>query len=156
MTDTLTIERVLPAPAERVFEMITQPRQMARWWTHGGMSVPENGMNFGRTGPWHAVIQMPDGVRRMVSGRVTKVEPPRSLAYSWAWHDGGPAGSRGTQTQVEMDVSPISADCATLVLRHCGLEGQTAFQEHMSGWLAILDRLERGLADTGGLSPRGS
>jgi uncharacterized protein YndB with AHSA1/START domain len=146
MTAPLTLERILPARAERVFEMISQPRQMARWWTHGGMSVPENGMNFERIGPWHAVIQMPDGLRRMVSGRVTHVSPPRHLAYSWAWHEGGPAGPRGAQTRVEMTVTPISADAASLSLRHHDLTGSDTREDHLSGWRALVDRLELGLA----------
>ena len=32
MTDVVTLERIMPASVARVFEMISQPKNMVSWW----------------------------------------------------------------------------------------------------------------------------
>ncbi|WP_299302024.1 SRPBCC domain-containing protein [uncultured Litoreibacter sp.] len=146
MTDAVTLERVMPASATRVFEMISQPQNMVRWWGHDGMIIPEHDLNFSRPGPWHSVMELPDGTRKMVSGEVTEVDPPRFIAFTWAWHDGGPGGPRGTETRVTIEISEAGDDRANMILSHYGLTTDTARAGHTKGWLSIYDKLEKGLA----------
>jgi uncharacterized protein YndB with AHSA1/START domain len=146
MPDVVTLERVLPASASRVFAMITTPEQMVRWWGHADMIVPEHDLDFSRPGPWYAVMEQPDGRRLMVSGTVTDVDPPRFIAFTWAWHEGGPGGPRGTETNVTIEISAAGQDRATMILRHFDLGTDDARAGHARGWLAIFDKLERGLA----------
>lgn len=146
MTDAVTLQRVMPASATRVFEMISQPQNMVRWWGHDGMIIPEHDLNFSRPGPWHSVMELPDGTRKMVSGEVTQVDPPRFIAFTWAWHDGGPGGPRGSETKVTIEITEAGDDRATMTLSHYGLTTDTARAGHTKGWLAIYDKLEKGLA----------
>lgn len=146
MSDVVTLERVMPASASRVFEMVSQPQNMVRWWGHDGMIVPEHNLNFSRPGPWHSVLELPDGQRKMVSGEGTEVDPPRFIAFTWAWHDGGPGGPRETEIRVTIEISEAGEDRANMILRHYDLGTDGARAGHTKGWLSIFDKLERGLA----------
>ena len=145
MPDTLVLERELPVPPEHLFDCLTQPHQMLRWWGRNGMTIPEHGLNFSREGPWYSVMEMLGSPRQMVSGRVTKVDRPRHLAFTWGWHDGGPAGPRGKETQVQIEISEPEPGTARLVLTHSGLANRTDAEGHRGGWESILDNVERGL-----------
>ncbi len=146
MSDVVTLERVMPASATRVFEMVSQPQNMVRWWGHDGMIVPEHNLDFSQPGPWHSVMVSPDGTRRMVSGQVTEVDPPRFIAFTWGWHDGGPGGPRGSETTVTIEISEAGEDRAKMILSHYDLATDTARAGHTKGWLSIFDKLEKGLA----------
>ena len=146
MADVVSLERIMPASAPRVFAMVTTPENMVRWWGHDDMSVPDHNLDFSQPGPWHAVMQKPDGTKLMVSGEVTEVEPPRFVSFTWAWHDGGPGGPRGTETKVTIEISPEGDNQAKMTLRHFDLGTDTARAGHSKGWLSIFDKLEKGLA----------
>ena len=146
MTDAVTLERILPASASRVFQMVSQPENMVRWWGHDEMVVSEHRLDFTAPGAWHAVMDAPDGTRKMVSGTVTEVDPPRFIAFTWAWHDGGPGGPRGTETKVTIEISEVEKDRSKMILRHFELATDSARAGHTQGWLSIFDKLEKGLA----------
>lgn len=146
MADVVRLERTMPASASRVFEMVSQPESMVRWWGHEQMSVSEHNLDFTRPGPWHSILESPDGTRRMVSGTVTDVDPPHFIAFTWAWHDGGPGGPRGTETRVTIEISAMDDTQARLVLSHYDLATDSARAGHTKGWLSVLDKLEKGLA----------
>ncbi len=146
MPDVVILERIFPASASRVFEMVSQPRNMVRWWGHDGMTVPEHNLNFSKVGPWYSIMEAPDGTRKLVSGDVTKVDPPRFIAFTWAWHDGGPGGKRGTQTQVTIEIGDVDESRAKMTLSHFNLGTDPARAGHSEGWLSIFDKLEKGLA----------
>lgn len=142
----VTLERTLPASASRVFQMVSQPENMVRWWGHNEMVVSDHNLDFTRTGPWFSVMESPDGTRRMVSGEVTELRPPSFIAFTWGWHDGGPGGPRGNETRVTIEISEIDEDKARMVLSHFDLATDTARAGHTKGWLSIFDKLEKGLA----------
>lgn len=146
MSDVVTLERVFPASALRVFEMVSQPHNMVRWWGHDEMTVPDHSLDFSKPGPWYSVMQSPDGTQKLVSGAVTKVDPPRFIAFTWAWHEGGPGGPRGTETQVTIEIDEVDEDRAKMILCHYNLATDTARSGHTKGWLSIFDKLEKGLA----------
>lgn len=146
MADVVTLERTLPASATRVFEMISIPENMIRWWGHDSMSVPEHNLDFRAPGPWHSVMEAPDGTRRMVSGQVIEVDPPRFISFTWAWHEGGPGGPRGNETRVTIEINEIGDRQSRLTLSHYDLGTDTARAGHTKGWLSIFEKLEKGLA----------
>ena len=146
MTDVVTLERTMPASAIRVFEMLSQPHNMVRWWGHDDMIVPEHNLDFSNLGPWYSIMESPDGTRRKVSGDVIDVIPPKFIAFTWAWHEGGPDGPRGAETKVTIEINEVDAKRAKMVLRHFDLGSDSARTGHTKGWLAIFDKLENGLA----------
>ena len=146
MPDVVTLERVMPASAQRVFQMISQPENMVRWWGHDDMVVPEHNLDFSKPGRWYSVMESTDGTKRMVSGEVTEVDPPRFIAFTWAWHDGGPGGPRGAETRVTIEIIALENEQAKLILSHFDLATDSARAGHTRGWLSIFDKLEKGLA----------
>lgn len=146
MTDVVVLERVMPASVLRVFQMITEPQNMVRWWGHDSMTVPEHNLDFSRPGPWYSVMEAEDGTRRMVSGEVTEVDPPRFIAFTWAWHDGGPGGPREAETRVTIEVIPVEEERAKLILSHYDLGTDTRRAGHTRGWMSLFEKLEKGLA----------
>ena len=82
----------------------------------------------------------------MVSGEVIEVDPPRFIAFTWAWHDGGPGGKRGTESRVTIEVIDVDDQRARLILKHHNLGTDSARAGHTKGWLSIFDKLETGLA----------
>jgi uncharacterized protein YndB with AHSA1/START domain len=145
LTDVVTLERTLPASASRVFEMVSQPQNMVRWWGHDGMIVPEHNLDFTQPGPWFSIMQATDGQRKKVSGMVTEVDPPRFISFTWGWHD-GEHGPRGAETRVTIEITGAGNNRATMILNHYGLSTDTARAGHTKGWLSIYDKLEKGLA----------
>ena len=146
MADVVTLERTLPVSAARVFEMVSRPENMVRWWGHDEMHLPEHNLDFTKPGPWYSIMESPDGTRRMVSGVVTEVEPPCFIAFTWAWHEGGPGGPRGPETRVTIEISAIDKTRTRLILSHHDLGTDSARSGHTRGWPAVLDKLEKGLA----------
>lgn len=146
MPDTLVLERELPVATDRLFDCLTQQHQVLRWWGREGMTIPEHGLNFSREGPWHSVMEVLGESRKMVSGRVTKVDRPRHLAFTWGWHAGGPAGPRERESRVEIEISEARPGLARLVLTHSGLRDSSDKDGHRLGWDSILDNLERSLS----------
>ncbi len=146
MVDVVRCERTLPASASRVFEMVSQPQNMVRWWGHEEMIVSDHNLDFTQSGPWFSVLRSPDGRLRKVSGIVTEVRPPHFIAFTWAWHEGGPGGPRGSETQVTIEIDEIDDRRAKMVLSHYDLGSDSARAGHTKGWISILDKLEKGLA----------
>lgn len=137
----LVLERILPGSVERVFDLVTRREHLLTWWGPEGMTVPEERLDFTRTGPWHSVMVSPDGQRFKVSGQVTSVKAPNLVAFTWGWHD--EAGQRGTESHVTIEIAAAGPGKSRLTLRHAGLPDKAARDAHGEGWKSSLDKLER-------------
>jgi uncharacterized protein YndB with AHSA1/START domain len=140
MTD-LVLERLLPAPIERVFDFVTRRHNVLSWWGPEGSSIPEEKLDFSRPGPWHSVFINADGKRYKVSGQVTSVKPPNLVAFTWGWHDA--EDRRGRESHVTIEITEAGPDRSRLVLRHAELADQPAADAHRQGWESTLVKLVR-------------
>lgn len=68
---TVTVERDLPFPADRIWRALTQPHLIAEWLMKNDF-VAQVGHGFTLQGDWGSV-----------DCRVLQLEPIRTLAYSW-------------------------------------------------------------------------
>jgi len=136
----LTLERVFKAAPEKVFDFITQPGNLTKWWGPEGMSLPDAKLDFTRTGPWHSVMQNAEGQQFTVSGQVTHVDRPKSVGFTWAWHDD--KGARGSESHVTMTLRPQGSGTA-FTLHHRDLSDETNAANHNQGWTSSLRKLER-------------
>ncbi len=141
----LVLERLLPLPPERLFELVSTEAGLLQWWGPEGFTVPDRNLDFTRTGPWHSVMHSPEGTRHEVSGQVTHVDPPQSLGFTWAWHD-AETGDRGAESHVTFTVTQAPGG-AKLVLAHRDLPSQEAAESHESGWSSALRKLEQTAAE---------
>jgi uncharacterized protein YndB with AHSA1/START domain len=104
----LVIEKLLHAPAARVWEALTENVQMKQWYFNLSEFKPETGFEFEFTGG----SEEQQYVHRC---RITEVIPGKKLAYSWRYKD-YPGDSL-----VSFELFPDGGD--TLVrITHTGLE----------------------------------
>jgi uncharacterized protein YndB with AHSA1/START domain len=134
---TLVLRRVLKAPPERVFRAWTEPEQLARWFGPRGFTCPEHAIDPRPGGAYRVTMRSPEGTLHTVSGTYTAVEPPRRLAFTWAWEQ---EGARGHESAVELALS-AHPEGTELVLTHRRHESVEARDRHTEGWSSCLDKL---------------
>lgn len=154
--DTVLAEIFIAAPPERVFEAITDPAQLSRWWGQGGLyRIGERTADVRPGGKWWCSGEGADGTRFSVEGEYLEVDPPRRLVHTWI------ASYMGTMTTtvywdlVPQNVhglhpsGPKKAGTGTLVkLRHEGFAGAPeACLSHGDGWKRVFGWLERYLVE---------
>ena len=140
MTD-LVIERVFAADAETVFAFVTRGEHLMKWWGPEAMHVGDHDLDLSRTGSWTSTLVNAEGGTYKVSGEVVAIDPPRSVEFTWGWHDED--DQRGHDSQVRYDVEPNPGGGARFVLTHTGLADEESRDSHNGGWTSSLRKLER-------------
>jgi uncharacterized protein YndB with AHSA1/START domain len=145
--DTVFGEIFIAAPPERVFEALTDPNQVPRWWGQQGMyKITEWKADVRPGGKWSSVGVSADGNPFRVEGEYTEVDPPRLLVHTWikSW-----AGPLETVVRWELEPTdvhglhpggPKKAGTGTLLkIRHTGFAGAPeACKAHGEGWTRVL------------------
>ncbi len=139
----LTLNREFPAPLAEVFRAVTEPETLLKWWGPEGFHISDNQLDFRQTGPWSSVMVSPEGQSYHVSGQVTHVTPEKSIGFTWAWHD--ETGARGAESHVTIALE-ATAGGTRLTLSHRDLATAEAAEQHESGWVSTLKKLEPLLA----------
>lgn len=137
---TLTIERLFTADPETVFAYVSQTEHLLKWWGPEGMNVPEHDLAFDRKGPWVSVMQNAEGQQFKVSGQVTHVDPPKSVGFTWAWHD--EKDQRGVESHVTIKLVPATGGGTKFQLSHVDLPSDDVAANHQQGWTSSLKKLE--------------
>lgn len=141
---TLRMERVLPAPIERVWAYLADSDKRATWLAGGALPRAPGELfelRFDHTGLTGEVA--PDRfadcrVPILQKSRLLRVEPPRLLAISW--NEGG-----ATPSEVTFELTP-QGDTTRLVLTHSRLANRKGMLSVASGWHAHVDVLIETLA----------
>jgi uncharacterized protein YndB with AHSA1/START domain len=146
---TIVFRRVLPGPIERVWEYLTDPEKRGKWLASGEMELVVGGkveLHF-----HHADLSpIPEEVPEKYctpegsvsfTGRVTRCEPPRVLAYTWA-------ESRGEDSEVTFELSERDGK-VELLLTHRRLgDDHDVLLSVAAGWHTHLGILVDRLAGT--------
>jgi uncharacterized protein YndB with AHSA1/START domain len=136
----LRLERLIPAPPELLFSLWVEPTQLVRWWAPDGYEALVHTLDARPGGCWRVVLRGAGGNLLPVSGVYRVVDPPRRLAFTWAWEDA--TGVRGHQTEVDV-VFEATQGGTRLVLQHQTFESEQARNGHDAGWSSGLDRLSK-------------
>ena len=137
----LTIERSFPHPPEHVFAFVTEPANLVKWWGPEGTSLKEHALDLSRPGPWSSTLVNAEGGLHKMSGEVVAVDAPRSVEFTWGWHDDEDA--RGHESRVRFEVHPEGVDGSLFRLIHTGLPSDEIAENHVRGWTSALVSLER-------------
>lgn len=132
--DTIRFERTLPGPIERVWEYLTDSEKRGKWLATGPMDLRVGGaveMVFNNTGLSPRREEPPEKYKHCdngepMRGRITRIEPPRVLAYTWG-------ESWGEDSEVTFELSP-KGDDVLLVLTHRRLKGRDTKISVAAGW----------------------
>ncbi|NVO57702.1 SRPBCC domain-containing protein [Rhodobacteraceae bacterium B1Z28] len=134
----LRLERDYPVSPEALFAWVSDGTKLLQWWGPEGVHVSEHDLDFSRLGPWYSTMENGEGQRFKVSGHVTHVDPPKSVGFTWAWHDD--QDQRGAESHVTFSVT-ATENGARLVLDHRELADADAAANHEQGWTSSLRKL---------------
>jgi uncharacterized protein YndB with AHSA1/START domain len=113
---------------ERLFPLLVEPESLVRWWPDVAELEPRLG---GR------VRMAFRGGESVVTGTVTRFDPPRALGFTWIR-----AESPGVTTQVEFAVVPLDDDRCRVEVVHSGWEAAPELRpKHDAGWSHFLGSL---------------
>ncbi len=136
----LTISRSFSVDPETVFAFVTQTEHLLKWWGPETMEIPDHVIDFTQTGDWHSVMKSPEGNQFKVSGEVVNVDPPKSVEFTWGWHDDSDA--RGHESRVRFEVKPDGSGGSVFILTHSALADDESRDNHNMGWTSSLRKLE--------------
>ncbi len=136
-SDTIVQEIVIKAPAERIFEALTNPDERMKWWgAEGRFQTTHMESDLRPGGKW-----MMRGIGMgekpfTVAGEYRKIERPRLLVFTWLpdWQENAP------ETLVRWDLEE-KGSVTTVRLTHSGLTSESSRASHR-GWPQILGWLQ--------------
>jgi uncharacterized protein YndB with AHSA1/START domain len=95
--------RKFDAPIALVFDVLTKPEHVSRWWATGGdkMTISEIDLRVG--GDFHNVFVTPDGTECSFRGSYLEIDPPTRLVNTWLFEGWPDAWATETHTLREVD-----------------------------------------------------
>lgn len=136
----LIIERIFAADVETVFAFLTNTDHLLKWWGPEGVYVKDYSLDLSRPGPWWSTLVNAEGGSYKMSGQVVRTEPPKSVEFTWGWHDDKDV--RGHESQVRFDVEANAGGGTRFLLTHTGLPDEDSVKNHNQGWTSSLRKLE--------------
>lgn len=132
---TLTFERQLSHPVDRVWRAITETDELEHWFPSKVMVdelLPDAEMTF-------EFEDMPLDAPSSMGGRVTDVDPPRLFAFYWG------------DDHLRLELRPTDDGTGCALSLTVQLDARDRAARDAAGWHVCLDRLEELLA--GGRGP---
>ncbi len=133
--DAIALEVQVAAPPDRVFQAITDPSQLLRWWGQQGMYHGTKWCTDVRPGgQWRCEgVSDTDGSPYHVSGEYLEVDPPRLLCHTWVASWSGPM-----KTVVRWELEAVAGGTMIRV-NHSGFaDAPEAAKGHYAGWQRVL------------------
>jgi len=135
--DAIVAEIAIKAPAERIFEALTNPAQRVKWWgLKGRFETTEVESDLRVGGRWAMRGNGMGGKPFSVVGTYRIIEPPCVLAFTWlpSWDEAA------SETLVRFDLSE-QGGVTTVRLTHSGFASEGSRARHQ-GWPQILSWLQ--------------
>ena len=134
---TIIQEIVIKAPAERIFEALTNPAQRTKWWgTEGRFQTTHMESDLRPGGKWTMRGNGIGGRPFTIRGEYRQIEPPCLLIFTWLpdWQEDA------FETLVRFDLIENNGITAVRVT-HSGLATESSRLSH-KGWPQILTWLQ--------------
>jgi uncharacterized protein YndB with AHSA1/START domain len=135
---TLELNPALPAAPALVFEIFTDPNELARWWGPEGFSIPS--LEFDpRVGESYRIeMQPPGGEAFHLTGKFRVVDPPTRLAYTFRWEDPDPDD---VETVVDLSFRDLGGS-TEVVLTQGPFKTEARRALHRGGWTDSFNKAE--------------
>lgn len=148
--NTITGQIFIAAPPARVFEAITDPSQLPRWWGQQGIHrITEWKADLRLGGRWSSTGAHADGTSFTIEGEYLEIDAPRLLVHTWIPRWLGPLK---TVVRWELEphavhglhpTGPRKAGTGTLLkIRQQGFAGAPHVPGHAEGWKRVLGWLQ--------------
>ncbi|MFL6709453.1 MAG: SRPBCC family protein [Massilia sp.] len=132
----------IAAPAEKVFEAITQPELARQYWDHENVSDWQPGSTWQH-------IRANEARPVEIVGKVVETTAPRRLVITWA--AASQADQPGSYSRVTFDIEPYP-DMVKLTVTHDELEAGSGMHNGVSkGWPVVLSSMKSFLETGRGL-----
>jgi uncharacterized protein YndB with AHSA1/START domain len=132
------MKRVIRAPRPLVFDALTEPDELAKWWGPSGFTAPSVEVDLRVGGSYRIAMQPPDGDLFYLAGEFREIDPPARLAYTFRWEDPDPDDQ---ETLVTLTLRDLGASTEVIFTQgEFATEGRRAL--HHQGWTDSLDRLQ--------------
>lgn len=131
--DTIVQEIRIKAPAERIFQALTDPEERVRWWgAEGRFRATHMESELRPGGKWAMRGTGMGGRPFTVSGVYREIDRPRLLIFTWLpdWQE------NAAESLVRIDLVETNG-VTTVRLTHTGLTSEDARASHR-GWPDIL------------------
>ena len=107
----IVLTRVFDAPRHLVFDALTRPELLERWFGPHGYSLAVCEVDLKVGGKWRFVVRSPDGSDMGMSGVYREISPPDRLVHTEAFDD-YPGDSVVTTVLTEQDGrTTLTATC---------------------------------------------
>jgi len=97
----IAMTRVFDAPRNLVFDALTKPELLERWYGPRGWSLVVCEIDLRVGGAWRFVTRRPDGKQIGQRGVYREIVPPERLANTESWEDWNPGELLVTTVLVE-------------------------------------------------------
>lgn len=141
-SDTIVQEIAIKAPAERIFDALTNPDERVKWWgAEGRFQATHVESDLRPGGKWTMRGVGMGGKPFTVAGEYRKVERPRLLIFTWLpdWQEDA------AETVIRVDLEEKSG-ITTVRLTHSGLTSESSRASHR-GWPQVLSWLQTYVED---------
>lgn len=136
--DAVIADLEIAAPPEIVFEAITDPDQLSKWWGDGDTYRADQWeIDLRIGGKYRSSGKGKDGVPFEVHGEYLEIDPPRALTQSWV-------ASFGTEVSsvVRWELQPTGSGTRLKVV-HSGLSQYPAMKTmYSNGWPRVVGWLK--------------
>lgn len=103
--------------------------------------MQDHSLDLSKPGAWSSTLVNAEGGLHKMSGEVVKVDAPKSVEFTWGWHND--EDERGLETVVRFEVRRNRAGGTDFLLIHSGLTNEESAENHGKGWSSSLRKLER-------------
>ena len=136
--------RVFDAPAERVFGLLTEPTELAKWWGPHGFSTPEVQIDLSVGGSYRFTMQPPEGNPFHLSGEFLRIRAPFTLRFTFRWEEPGPDDR---DTVVELSLESLGERTKVTVTQEAFATDER-LELHRGGWADSFEKIDA-LLDAG-------
>jgi uncharacterized protein YndB with AHSA1/START domain len=142
--DAIVSEIDISAPPGRVFEALTDPDQLSRWFSNAScpakswqMDARLGGKYSYVTGKGKLVINGVDQFE--CHGEITEIDPPRLLVYTWIgnWHL-----DPQRKTVVRWELTPTASGTHVKVTHRGLAEEPATLADYRGGWPGVVEKLK--------------
>jgi uncharacterized protein YndB with AHSA1/START domain len=91
----IMLTRIIDAPRERVYEAMTNPDQVVKWWGPFGFTTTNHEMDVRPGGVWRRTLHGPDGKDYINKSIYDEIIPNEKVSFT---HAGGEVGSKDRST----------------------------------------------------------
>jgi uncharacterized protein YndB with AHSA1/START domain len=143
--DAIVSEIEIAAPAERVFQALTDANQLKRWFTSPECPAKLWEMDARLGGRYGYATEKGSVVVNNVRefechGEILEYDPPRVIAYTWIanWH-----ADATRRTVVRWELTP-KANGTQVKVMHSGLAQEpVARKDYSGGWPGVVEMLKK-------------